>query len=249
VTDEPVLWHIPVSHYNEKVRWALAYKGVEHERRAPMPGAHVLVSLWLTRGSATTFPVLRLDGRNIGDSTAIIAALEERHPEPALYPDDPGERARALAIEGFFDEELGPHIRLLAYHELMADRERFREFAETMSPSALRRGAGRFASSFLNLRFRVSDPARVELARRKVVGAFDRLDAELVGREYLVGDEFTVADLTAASLLYPAVAPPEGPDIPEPTPDFERFLAPLRERPGFRWVAEMFARHRKPAAA
>jgi hypothetical protein len=35
------LWHIPISHYNEKARWALAYKGVEHERRTPLPGAGI----------------------------------------------------------------------------------------------------------------------------------------------------------------------------------------------------------------
>ena len=26
--DTPVLWHIPFSHYSEKVRWALDYKGI-----------------------------------------------------------------------------------------------------------------------------------------------------------------------------------------------------------------------------
>ena len=108
---EPILWHIPVSHYSEKARWALDHKRVEHERRAPLPGAHILEALWLTRGSAKTLPVLRLDGRNIGDSTAIIAALEVRYPEPPLYPDDPDERRRALDLEDFFDEELGPQIR------------------------------------------------------------------------------------------------------------------------------------------
>jgi hypothetical protein len=25
--DTPVLWHLDISHYNEKVRWALDYKG------------------------------------------------------------------------------------------------------------------------------------------------------------------------------------------------------------------------------
>ena len=42
---KPVLWHIGVSHYSEKVRWALAYKGVAHERRGPVPGAHMLIAL------------------------------------------------------------------------------------------------------------------------------------------------------------------------------------------------------------
>src|SRR5439155_3389452 len=78
---KPTLWQIEISHFSEKVRWALAHKGVEHERRAPTPGAHMVVALWLTRGRHKTFPVLQLDGRTIGDSTAIIAALERRYPD------------------------------------------------------------------------------------------------------------------------------------------------------------------------
>ena len=119
---EPVLWHIPVSHYSEKARWALAHKRVEHQRHALIPGAHMAIALWLTRGAQKTFPVLGLEGRNVGDSTAIIAALEQRFADPPLYPSDPAERARALELEEFFDEELGPHIRLLAWHELRTDR-------------------------------------------------------------------------------------------------------------------------------
>ena len=41
VAHRPTLWHIPVSHYNEKVRWALDWKGIEHERRAPPPPLHM----------------------------------------------------------------------------------------------------------------------------------------------------------------------------------------------------------------
>lgn len=246
---KPVLWHIPISHYNEKARWALAYKGVEHERRAPPPPAHMAVALWLTRGASKTFPVLSLDGRHMGDSTAIIAALEERHPEPPLYPAGAAERARALALEDFFDEALGPHIRLLAWHELMRDPARFRAFVETMAPAPLRRGAGAVTSSFLRARFRVTDPERAATARERVMAAFDRLEAELADGDYLVGGAFSVADLTAASLLYPVVTPPQAPALAEPTPAYERFIAPLRERRGFRWVEEMFARHRGPATA
>src|SRR5436190_9023476 len=47
---QPILWQIAVSHYSEKARWALDYKGVEHQRRSPPPGLHMPVVLWLTRG-------------------------------------------------------------------------------------------------------------------------------------------------------------------------------------------------------
>jgi glutathione S-transferase len=250
----PTLWQIDVSHYSEKVRWALAWKGIEHRRHSPVPGAHMAVALWLSRGARYTFPILSIDGQRIGDSTAIIAALEERYPEPPLYPLDIGQRQQALGLEDYFDEELGPAIRLLAWHELGKDRERFEALMEETAPGPLRRFAGpaaAYARTFTALRFRAGNAEGAERAREKVIAALDQLEAELGDGEYLVGTGFTVADLTAASLFYPLVTPEEGP-LPSDQPaaeGFERFRAPLRERRGFKWVEEMFRRHRKPAQA
>jgi glutathione S-transferase len=250
----PTLWQIDVSHYSEKVRWALAWKGVEHRRHSPVPGAHMAVAAWLTRGGQVTFPVLSIDGERIGDSTAIVAALEERYPEPPLYPADPEQRRRALELEDFFDDELGPHIRHLAWHELRNDRERFTELMKHTAPGPLARmpgAAAAYARVFTALRFRAGSAKQAERSRTKVLAALDRLETELGGRDYLVGDSFTVADLTAASLFYPLVTPEEGP-LPsdeESAAGFERFRAPLKDRPGYKWVEEMFRRHRKPARA
>ena len=211
------------------------------------------VALWLTRGRHKTFPVLQLDGKAIGDSTAIIAALEERFPEPPLYPGDPSERRRALALEEWFDEELGPGIRLLGWHEALRDRAELQEAMRSDIPRPLRgvRGAAgaatRYASAFVVLRYGVKSTEAAERARGEVLGALDRLEAELNGNDYLVGDRFTAADLTAAALFYPLVQPAGGPTLPRPTESYERFRAPLKERPGYRWVEEMFRRHRKPA--
>jgi glutathione S-transferase len=256
---KPVLWHIPVSHYSEKARWALGHKSVDHERRAPLAGAHILEALWLTRGSSKTLPILRLEGRTIGDSTEIIAALEARYPEPALYPDDPDERRRALELEEFFDEELGPYIRRYAWHELRTDRARMSELAVRMLPGPMqgfppaRATAGRYGSALVQLRYRAGSVEGAAEARAKVLAALDRLERELddAGGEYLVGDAFSVADLTAAALFYPLVNPPEGPSLlPDPLPArLEEFRAPLRQRPGYQWVAETYRRHRQPAAS
>jgi len=80
-TDQrPTLWQIDISHYSEKARWALEYKGVDHGRRSALPGSHIPIALFLTRGAQPTMPVLRIDGENVGDSTAIIATLEARFP-------------------------------------------------------------------------------------------------------------------------------------------------------------------------
>jgi glutathione S-transferase len=252
---KPTLWHIEISHYNEKARWALDHKGIEHERRAPTPGAHMVVALWLTRGRSKTFPLLQLDGEAIGDSTAIIAELERRYPDPPLYPENPDERRRALELEEFFDEELGPHVRLLAFHEATKDPATIERFTVDLLPGRLtdigpvRAGAMRFFSTFAALRYGVKSDRRAELAKAKILAAFDRLEAELGPGDYLVGDGFTVADLAAASLLYPLVQPPEGPSLPPAPEALERFRAPLKERPGYGWVQKMFAKHRRPARA
>src|SRR3954454_8323863 len=115
---KPVLWQLQISHYNEKVRWALDYKRVPHTRRSTLPGVHILIAKRLC-GMETT-PVLTIDGQSIGDSSAILAAIEKRWPDPPLMPENTLQRRRALRLEEFFDEELGPHIRRALYWELLA---------------------------------------------------------------------------------------------------------------------------------
>jgi glutathione S-transferase len=248
VGTRPVLWHIVISHYSEKARWALDHKRVPHVRRRPAPPAHILFALWLTRGRGFTFPVLELDGRAYGDSSEIIAALEQRWPEPALYPADPAARRRALELEDFFDEEVAPYVRRFAFYELRRDPEVFVALGAQAAPELFGRSpalAGAIGRAFTGRRYGADDAGRAAAALHKARAGLDRLEAELGDREYLVGDRFTVADLSAAAVLYPLVLPPEGPidvdALPEP---LERVRDELRERPGFRWVAEIYARHR-----
>ncbi|MGN6588033.1 MAG: glutathione S-transferase family protein [Solirubrobacterales bacterium] len=247
---KPVLWQIEISHYSEKARWALDYKEIDHVRRSPLPGTHIPIALALTRGAQPTFPVLQMDGRTIGDSTAIIAALEAKHLDLPLYPSKPEERARALELEDYFDEQLGPHTRFLTFHELINEPEVFAAVASEAVPGPLgqvRPLVGAYARTFTSLRWGARDTEKAALAREKIIAALDRLEEELdANGEFLVGDRFSVADLTAASLFYPLVLPPEGPvspDAPRP-PALERFRESLSTRPGYRWVEETFRRHR-----
>jgi glutathione S-transferase len=155
-------------------------------------------------------------------------------------------------LESWFDEQLGPHIRLLVFHELSQDRERFDALAVRGAPgplARLTRPAGAYGRAFVAMRFGVRSAEAADIARGKVLAALDRLEAELGSGEYLVGDRFTVADLTAAALFYPLALPPAGPHEIDGMPDaFERFRAPLTERRGCRWVGEMFRRHRRPSS-
>jgi len=250
--DTPTLWQIDISHYAEKVRWALEHKGIDHGRRSILPGSHIPIALVLTRGAQPTVPVLQLEDRNIGDSTEIIAALEARYPEPPLYPIDAAERARAIELEDWFDENLGPHARLLPFYELIQEPEIFAEVAAESVPGPLGKAkpvVGAYARAYTSIRWNANSGDEAVRAREAIVAALDKLEAELDkgDGEFLVGDQLSVADITAASLFYPVVIPPEGPldpDLPRP-PAFERFRQSLSDRRGFKWVEDTFHKHRR----
>lgn len=246
----PVLWHLKVSHYNEKARWALDYKGIPHVRRAVMPGGHRAVARRLSGGS--TLPVLVMNGDTFGDSTLIIEALEERSPDPPLYPEDPAERERALAAEDFYDEELGPHTRRLAVHHMLPEPDLLLGafFPDLSRP---RRLSARAAFPLVRRRFRSAlgvDERGVETAFEKLRAAGERFRSEVGPEGHLVGRRFSVADLTLASLLTPIVAPEEYP-YPQPQrghPLFASLRAELERFGLVDWTREMYARHRSRSA-
>lgn len=249
----PVLWQLQISHYVEKVRWALDYKGVPHVRRTLLPGLHLMKAKRLT-GDTSTTPVLTIDGRSIGDSTRIIAAIEERWPQPPLYPENVAQRRRALELEQFFDEQVGPHIRRAFYYELLPHPELVVPLFTRGQPAA-RRALLRAGFPILRVamrhRFQISPEAAAN-SRAKIAAAIDRLEREISPGGYLVGDSFTVADLTAAALLYGVARPPEFPyamvaddDLPA---SWREFLDSLAQRSGGQWITKIYRRHRGASA-
>ena len=198
--------------------------------------------------------MLEIDGRAIGDSTEIIAALEERYPERPLYPADPEQRRRALELEDFFDEELGPHIRLLAFHELGKDRERFEAVIARTTPGPLASHGRRRASptpaptpacASASATRRRRSRARQDRRRARPPRGRARLE-RVPGRRLLQRRR-----PHRRRPLLPVGAARRGPlpaDQPPPA-GLQRFRAPLEERPGYRWVETMYERHRQPARA
>jgi glutathione S-transferase len=246
----PLLWHIPLSHFNEKVRWALDWKGIPHRRKALALG--YMPRAWWATGQPS-LPILFLDGRAVADSTRIIGAIEERQPDPPLYPRDPEERRRALAIEDFFDEEVGHAVRTAllgpafardpgeAFHVLATGMPSWAETAMRAAAPAMR--------AFYRARHHNND-ATIAASRGRVLAGLDRIEAELGPSGYLVGDRFSVADLTAAALLgilSGAVELQYRPAGPVPR-EIEEYRAALAGRPAMAWVGETYRRHRGRSA-
>jgi glutathione S-transferase len=245
----PVLWQFRASHFNEKARWALDWKGVRHQRRSLLPGPHAPVVMWLT--GQKSVPVLQLDGKAIADSTRIVAALEERFPDRPLYPPDPAVRQRALELEDVFDEEIGPHLRRVLFHLILPDG---RFTADLMSPGFGTMTKAAYAAFFpltrmvMRMDMGITDDAAWR-SQVRFDAALDRLEREIGPSGYLAGDAFSIADLTAAALLSPLTQPPEYPyALPPLIPVALDFQNRYAQRPAFAWARDMYRRHRGTSA-
>lgn len=196
------------SHYCEKARWALDRVGAKYAEERHPPIFHYRATLPL--GGRRTVPILVTPHGVLGDSTDILRHLDQWIDEPVrLYPDGAlGDEAAAL--EERFDLELGPAARRWVYCWLVNMPSEF--------PGAFLEGVGRleaaaFRASAAGVRaairrgFRVSEKAKGRTLNqlRELFAELDRRLAD--GRPYLLGDRFTAADLTLASLASPAVFP------------------------------------------
>ncbi|MEX6722994.1 glutathione S-transferase family protein [Parapedomonas caeni] len=170
-------------------------------------GANDALKAWTGQTSA---PVAMLDDeRPRALWSEIVVLAEQLAPEPPLVPAVPEERALMFGLchELCGDDGLGWNARTLIF--------------------AANRAAGNDA--FESMYRKYSSPSPVEHARRRVADILGLLDRQLAaqtarGRDYLVGDRLSAADLYWAgfSNLFVAMAP----DLCA-MPDFYRALGAI----------------------
>ena len=203
------LYTFMVSHFAEKARWTLDHKRVRYEERRLLPGPHVATTRRL--GSTSSVPLLMHDGRVIQGSKEIIDYADERWPERSLTPDDGAERDRALELEKWLDAELGQTLRRFFYFHALERRELTVYMFTHGGPwwGRLFYGIGypQVAAAIRKMYAIDADTAAADRAR--AVRAFARLDEQLRGNRYLIGDRFSRADLTLAALSAPLFRPAE----------------------------------------
>jgi glutathione S-transferase len=150
------LYRAPFSTNVERVALALAHKGlavesvwIEYSDRSPVEEV----------SGQPLVPVLADGDEVIVDSMTILRHLEERHPDPPLYPSDPARREEMLVFIDWFN-----HVW-------------------KVWPNAIEGGGD------------------VEENAAAMTRALDRFEAMLDGRDYLMGDEFSAADVCAFPFL------------------------------------------------
>ena len=128
------LYRIPFSTNVERVALALAHKGLEVEPVDVDPNDRSPI---VAVSGQSLVPVLEDEGRVVSDSTNILEYLEERYPDPPLYPRDPARRAECVVFVDWFNRvwKAPPNAITDALAALNPDRTRIAELGAEMAAS------------------------------------------------------------------------------------------------------------------
>lgn len=117
-------------------------------------------------------PALEDGDLKLADSAVICAYLERKHPQPALYPASPYAYARCLWFEKYADYEVAPQATFHVFRQRLLMPLVGKQCREEEVQKALTQG---------------------------LPPLLDYLEKALIGREYLVDDTLTLADIALAS--------------------------------------------------
>jgi glutathione S-transferase len=198
------LIHHPLSAPSRKIRLQLAEKEIEFELELEKPWDRREAFLLLN--PAAEVPVLIAeDGTPIADATAISELLEEVHPEPPLLGATPLERAEVRRLVGWFDGKFWREVG-----RNLVEEKIFRRLYGQGGPDSLALRAG----------------------RANIHAHLDYIGWLSLRRNWLAGERFSLADITAAAHL--SIVDYVG-DVPwSEHEDAKLWYARVKSRPSFR---------------
>jgi glutathione S-transferase len=160
-----------------RARILLAEKGVAHDTvQVDLRSGEQLGEAYRRINPQCTVPALRTDdGLLLTDHAAIAAWLEARFPEPPLFGRTPAEKA-----------EIASWQWRVEFEGLMAIAEALRNSAPAMANRAL---PGPVDHAQI--------PALAERGLVRTQQFFATLNDHLAGRDFIAGDGFSIADITA----------------------------------------------------
>ncbi|MGL4882765.1 MAG: glutathione S-transferase family protein, partial [Waterburya sp.] len=209
-TNQPLLITIAISHYCEKVRWALDSLGIDYVEESHAPPFHrQYTSLY----GGTSVPVLVVNDKALTDSQDILHYLDTIDPNQQLYPQDPKLRQQAETLEELFDQKLGVATRNWGYYYAIQQPLKIAIAWGINAPLsekikciiALPRIPG-----LLGQYYNITEASK-EDALQDIKEVFTVVNQRLSGQQYLVGDRFSSTDITFAALASPVICPEHHP--------------------------------------
>jgi len=204
------LYTFPRAPSPRRVHLFLAEKGVTlAERHVDLMGGEHFKPPLRDLNPECTVPVLELpDGTCLAQVMAICRYIEELHPDPPLFGDTPA--VRALVTE---------RNRWVEMNGFLAVADAFRNTTSAMKDHAVP-----------GTRTVAQIPALAERGRERYGWFLEDLNAWLAQHEYVAGDEFSVADITAwVTIEFSSWAIKA--EIPEALVNLTRWYRAVSDRP------------------
>jgi len=195
------LYNAAHSTCSQKVRICLAEKALAFEdiRLDLGKAKDHLKPEYLAINPNGVVPTLVDDGDIIVDSSVICEYLDERYPEIPLSPADPVQRSRMRAWMRFLEEVPTAAVRVPSFNMGFLprfeglNRQQFEAEQSDISPLRKqfyrRMGTGGFKR------------ADVEASIEQIGNTCRRMDAALAAGPWLLGDQYTLADIIVAPLI------------------------------------------------
>lgn len=246
----PTLYQLRYSMFPEMARWALDYKQVAHRRISLLPGPHAPTVIKLA--GQTSMPVLVHNGTVIKDSDKVLDYIESNWPESPLYPSDPELRQLAIEIRDRF-RGWGADFRRAYFFELLKDKD---HAAATFSQGRPAASQLKYRRHFWVVNLIMIGTMGVTSGKSKaslkvIEEGLDWLEANINQHGFLVGEQFTIADLTAATVLGVVCLAENTPPAPaQPlAPAVAKWKERWANRPAVTWANEIYAKYRPKSAA
>lgn len=204
-----VLYQIPFSHFCDKVRWALEFYSLPYES-VNFTGRQTPGYKKAPRELQKLTPLIE-DPNNdsffLSDSTPILLYLDERYGnKQKLFPANKKDEIVQYCLR--LDSELGLYARRLAYLYIISEHPGI--LSALVDYQYDKKSCNDWKSYLLGLAGSCVIIARVGIDRiqdehifEKTVCILDEIQNDIQGKDYLFGNQFTAADLTLTSLIYP----------------------------------------------
>ncbi len=196
------------SPFVRKVKVFLAEKNLpfEQEQTSPFPPSAEFKKI----SPLGRIPAFKDGDKVLADSSIICAYLERTHPQPALYPSDPYDYARALWFEEYADGGLAPIIGPRMF------------FNKIIGPLMMK-------TPFDEQLFRKTET-------EDLPPMFSYLEGELKG-DFLVGNSLTIGDIGVGSQFVNLLLTGVTPDASK-WPKLAAYLGRIHSRPSFKTLID-----------
>jgi len=168
-----IVYGVSLSPFVRKVCAVLEEKGLPFELKVVVPGGNPPQE-FKEISPLGKVPAFRDGDKGLCDSSVICAYLERKNPNPPLYPKDDYEYARALWFEEYADTALLSAITPVFFERVVKRMIMKKEPDEAAIQAAI---------------------------EERQPAIFDYLEGQIGGREYFAGAQFSIADISIATMF------------------------------------------------